>query len=81
MATGRISGQPFSDRDNRFMDLLDALAAICVHKEKGETFFVSLAMGLDSTTLYVSSNKMVPATVTNYLCKIRGQLEQHHDAY
>ena len=25
-----------------------------VHKEKGETFFVSLAMGLDSTTLYVS---------------------------
>jgi len=61
------------------MDLLDALAATCVQKEKGETFFVSLAMDSDSTTLYVSSNKTVPATVTNYLRRIRGQLKQLHD--
>ena len=61
------------------MDLLDALAAICVHKEKGETFFVSLAMDSDSTTLYISSNNMVPATVTNYLIRIRGQLKELHD--
>jgi hypothetical protein len=62
------------------MDLLDALAAICVHKKKGEIFFVSLAMYPDSTTLYVSSNKTVPATVTNYLRRLRGQLKQLHDA-
>ena len=43
--------------------------------------FVSLAMGSDSTTLHVSSNKTVPATVTNYLCKIRGQLKQLHDTF
>jgi len=62
------------------MDLLDALAAICVHKAKGETFFVSLAMDSDSTTLYISSNHTVPATVTNYLFRIRGQLKNLRDA-
>jgi len=76
----RISGHPFGADPNRFMDLLDALAAICVHNEKGETFFVSLAMDSDSTTLYVSSNKTVPLTITNYLHRIRGQLKQLHDA-
>ena len=75
----RISGHPIGDDPNRFMDLLDALAATCVQKEMGETFFVSLAMDSDSTTLYVSSNKTVPATVTTYLRRIRGQLKQLHD--
>ena len=62
------------------MDLLDAIAAICVRKEKGETFFVSLAMDSNSTTLHVSSNKTVPAVVTNYLYRIRGQLQQLQSA-
>src|SRR6266568_5685732 len=75
----RVSGHPFGNDPNRFMDLLDALAATCVQKDKGEIFFVSLAMDSDSTTLYVSSNKTVPATVTNYLHRIRGQLKQLHD--
>jgi hypothetical protein len=76
----RISSHPSAAEPNRIMDLLDALAAICVHKEKGETFFVSLAMDSDSTTLYISSNHTVPATVTNYLIRIRGQLKELHDA-
>src|SRR5260221_2073468 len=74
----RIASHPSAAEPNRIMDLLDALAAICV-QEKGETFFVSLAMDSDSTTLYISSNHTVPATVTNYLIRIRGQLKELHD--
>ena len=76
----RISNHPSAADPNRIMDLLDALAAICVHRAKGETFFVSLAMDSDSTTLYISSNHTVPATVTNYLFRIRDQLKNLRDA-
>ena len=75
----RISGHPFGDDSNQFMDLLDALAAICVQKDKGQTFFVSLAMDSYSTTLYVSSNKTVPVTVADYLRTIQGQLKRLYD--
>jgi hypothetical protein len=57
------------------MDLLDALAAICIRKENGEVFFVSLAMDSDAATLYVSSNEPVPTTVISHLQKIRGQVK------
>jgi hypothetical protein len=56
--------EPFHKVPDR---LLDALAAICVHKEQGDIFFVSLAMDSIATTLYVSTNGTVPATVTNHL--------------
>lgn len=58
------------------MNLLDALAAICVHKETKEVYFVSLAMDPNAVTLHVSSNENVPATVATHLCKIRGQLKE-----
>jgi hypothetical protein len=72
----RISGHPFPNDPDRFTDLLDALAAVCVRKEKGDIFFVSLTMDLDAATLYVSSNETVPASVTSHLRKIRGQLKE-----
>jgi hypothetical protein len=72
----RISDHPFPNDPNRLMDLLDALAAVCIQKEKAEVFFVSLAMDSNAATLYVSSNETVPATVTSHLHKIRGQLKQ-----
>jgi hypothetical protein len=72
----RISGHPFPNDPERLMDLLDALAAVCIRREKGEVFFVSLAMDLNAATLYVSSNETVPATVISHLCKIRGQLKE-----
>jgi hypothetical protein len=71
-----ISGYPFPNDPDRLMDLLDALAAICIGKEKAEVFFVSLAMDSNAATLYVSSNKTAPTTVTSYLLKIRGQLKE-----
>jgi hypothetical protein len=58
------------------MDLLDALAAVCIRREKGEVFFVSLAMDPKAATLYVSSNESVPATVISHLRKILGQLKE-----
>ncbi|KIK01195.1 hypothetical protein K443DRAFT_578331 [Laccaria amethystina LaAM-08-1] len=67
---------PFPNDPDRLMDLLDALAAVCIRKEKGEVFFVSLAMDLKAVTLYVSSNKSVPATVISHLHKIQGQLKE-----
>jgi hypothetical protein len=58
------------------MDLLDALAAICIRKEKTEVFFVSLAMDSTTAALYISSNTTVSATVITHLHKIRGQLKE-----
>jgi len=72
----RISGHPFPNDPDRLTDLLDALAAVCVRKEKGDVFFVSLAMGADAVTLYVSSNETVPPIVPSHLRKIRGQLKE-----
>jgi hypothetical protein len=48
-----ISGNPFCKDPNRLMDLLDAFAAVCVRREKGEVFFVSLAMDPHAATLYI----------------------------
>ena len=72
----RLSGHPFPNDPDRLMDLLDALAAVCIRKEKEQVFFVSLAMDQNAATLYVSSNESVPATVISHLYKIRGQLKE-----
>jgi hypothetical protein len=60
---------------DRLLDVLDALAAICVRKDQGDIFFVSLAMDSKGATLYVSTNGPVPATLTTHLHKIRGKLK------
>jgi hypothetical protein len=70
----RISGHPFPNDRDQLMDLLDALAAVCIHKDKAEVFFVSLAMDSEAVTLHVSSNTMAPATVTSHLTRIWGKL-------
>jgi hypothetical protein len=70
----RISGHPFPNDRDRLMDLLDALAAVCIHKDKAEVFFVSLAMDSEAVTLHVSSNTTAPATVTSHLTRIWGKL-------
>ena len=72
----RLSGHPFPNDPDGLMDLLDALAAVCIRKEKEQVFFVSLAMDQNAATLYVSSNESVPATVITHLHKIRGQLKE-----
>ena len=59
-----VGSHPFPNDPDRLMDLLDALAAICIRKEKTEVFFVSLAMDSTTATLYISSNTTVSATVT-----------------
>ena len=69
------SDHPFRRKDpDRLRDVLDALAAICVHNDKGNIFFVSLAMNQNSATLHVSTNGTVPTTLTDHLIKIRDQL-------
>ena len=73
--SSRISDHPFGNNPNRLTDLLDAFASICVRKEKGEVFSVSLAMDPDSATLYVASNDTVTHNITTYLYKIWGQLK------
>ena len=70
-----IGSCQFPNDSDRLMNLLDAFASICVRKEKGEVFFVSLAIESDSVTLYVASNDMVPHSLTTYLYKIWGQLK------
>jgi hypothetical protein len=70
------SRHPFPNDPDRLMDLLDALAAICIRKEKTEVFFVSLAMDSNTATLYISSNTTVPAIVITHLRKVRGQLRE-----
>lgn len=52
----RVFGHPFFKDPDQLMDILDALAAVCIRREKGEVFFVSLAMDPEAATLYVSSN-------------------------
>ena len=71
-----LSSHPFPDDPERLMDLLDALAAICVRKATAEVFFVSLAVESKSVTLYVSSNNTVPPTVIDHLRKIWRQLQE-----
>ena len=69
---------PFRRSSDQWMSLLDALAAICVRKEKGDVFFVSLTVELNSVTLYVSSNETVPPTLISHLHKIWAQLKKSH---
>jgi len=64
----------FRKDPDHLLDVLDALAAICVHNEQGDVFFVSLAMGTDTATLYVSTNGTVPATLASHLHAIRREL-------
>lgn len=69
---------PFPTDPKRLTDFLDALAAVCVRKATGQVFFVSLAVGAESQTLYLSSNETVPSTVTTHLNRIRSQLTKLH---
>jgi len=71
----RLPG-PFRKNSDQWMSLLDALAAICVRKEKGDVFFVSLTVEHNSVTLYVSSNETVPPTLISHLHKIWAQLKK-----
>jgi hypothetical protein len=73
----RLPG-PFRKSSDQWMSLLDALAAICVRKEKGDVFFVSLTVELNSVTLYVSSNETVPPSLISHLHKIWAQLKKSH---
>jgi hypothetical protein len=70
-----LSGHPFPNNPDRLTDVLDALAAIYIRKEKTEVFFVSLAMDSNTATLYISSNETVPATVISHLRKILKELQ------
>ena len=51
------------------LDVLDALAAICVHNDKGDIFFVSSALNPDSFTVHVFLNGTVPTTLIDHLKK------------
>jgi len=68
------SDHPFRKDPDPLLDVLDALAAICVRNATGDIFFVSLAMDPNSATLHVSTNGTVPATLITHLRIIRGQL-------
>jgi len=69
----RLSGHPFIQDPERLLDVLDALASICVHDR--EVFFVSLAMNSAGATLYVSTNGEVPATAIDHLVNIQQRLK------
>ena len=61
----RDTSNPFRKEPDRLvLDVLDALAAICVSNERGDVFCVSLAMESNGAKLYVSTNGPVPANVT-----------------
>ena len=51
----RISGHPFHNDPDRLVDLLDALAAVCIRRESGEV--LSLTMDSNAATVCVSSNE------------------------
>lgn len=70
----------FGKNSRRVLNVLDALAAICVHNDKGDIFFVSLSMNPDSSIMHVSSNGTVPTTLIDHLKKVRGQFKLLKDA-
>ena len=72
--SSRQSDNPLPKHPGHLLDVLDALAAICV-RDKGDVFFVSLAMNPNSATLCVSTNGTVLAALTTHLRNIRGQLQ------
>lgn len=67
---------PIGRDPDRLMDILDAIAAICIHKPKAGVFFVSLSVESNGATLYVASNKEVPLTVISHLYDVRVQLKK-----
>lgn len=69
------SDHPFRKDPHRLLDVLDALAAICVHNSKGDIFFVSLSMNPNSSSLHVSTNGTVSTALTDHLRKVRSQLK------
>jgi len=69
------SDHPLPKYPDHLLDVLDALAAICV-RHKGDVFFVSLTVDPNSTTLHVSTNGTAPATLITHLHKIQGQLKK-----
>ena len=66
------SDHPLPKYPDHLLDVLDALAAICV-RHKGD---VSLTVDPNYTTLHVSTNGTVPATLNAHLHKIQGQLKK-----
>jgi len=66
------SDHPLPKYPDHLLDVLDALAAICV-RHKGD---VSLTVDPNYTTLHVSTNGTVPATLITHLHKIQGQLKK-----
>jgi hypothetical protein len=71
-----LSGHPFLKDPDQLMDLLNTLTAVHIWREKGEVFFVSLAIDLKAAIPYVSSNKSIPATIIFHLCIIQDQLKE-----
>jgi len=67
------SSHPSSQGPERLLDVLDAIASICVVDR--EIYFVSLAMDPNHATLYVSTNGEVPITVIAHLIDIRRRLK------
>jgi len=67
-------GHPSSQDPERLLDVLDAIASICVVDR--EIYFVSLAMDPNHATLYVSTNGEVPITVIAHLIDIRRRLKE-----
>ena len=62
----RDTSNPFRKEPDRLLDVLDhALAAICFSNERGDVFWVFLAMDSNGAKLYVSTNGPVPANVTH----------------
>lgn len=71
----RLADHPFLKDPDRLTDLLDALAAICVHKPK-DVFFVSMSMDPKGVKLFVASNEEVPLHVASLLYDVRIQLQK-----
>ena len=69
-------GGPFLNDPDKLVNLLDAIAALCVQKEKAEVFFVSLSMDSTGATIYVASNEAVPLSVVSHLHEIQTQLKK-----
>jgi hypothetical protein len=67
---------PFLNDPDRLVNLLDAIAALCVQKPKAEVFFVSLSMDSVGATIYVASNGKVPLSVITHLREIQTHLKK-----
>ncbi|KIM39079.1 hypothetical protein M413DRAFT_19880 [Hebeloma cylindrosporum] len=79
-ASTRLSVDKFPKDTHRLFSVLDALAAICVSKEKGDVFLLSLAMNPESATLYVATNRRAQPERTTHLVNLQGQLKALSEA-